>query len=104
MIQLPDPPYYAVIFTAQTGDNLEGYAEMSESLRIEAEKLPDFLGIESAGEGFEITVSYWKSMEAIQIWKTNANHLVAKKWGLETGYLETRSQICLVEKKYGHSR
>lgn len=104
MLQLPEPPYYAVIFTARTGTNLDGYAEMSESLRLEAEKMKGFLGIESAGDGFEITVSYWKSLEDIETWTRNSDHVIAKKWGKETGYLETRSQICLVEKNYGHSK
>lgn len=58
----PEPPYYAVIFSAQrtAGDN--GYAETA-ARRVElVAQQPGFLGVESTrdADGFGITVAYFR--------------------------------------------
>ncbi len=100
----PEPPYYAVIFTAVSTDDLEGYEETSALMRELAEKEEGFLGIESAGEKKEITVSYWKDLEAIQKWKHNTDHQIAKARGRKDWYEAYISRIAKVEREYGFKK
>ena len=71
---LPEPPYYAVIFTSQLGEDVEGYAEMSARMFDLALRQPGCLGAESArdGGGLGITVSYWRDEGSIRAWKGEA--------------------------------
>jgi heme-degrading monooxygenase HmoA len=102
MIKTPQPPYYAVIFSAQTSEQNDGveYSSMSDELRKQAELIDGFIGIESAGEGREITVSYWKDLESIDQWRKNSLHIQAKNWGKEKGFDWYQSRICKVEREY----
>lgn len=95
------PPYYAVIFTASMTNNLEEYIETAQKIRTLAEQQKGFLGMESAGEQFEITVSYWESLEAIQNWKQQTDHLMAQQKGKEKWYSKYKVQITKVERAYG---
>ena len=93
-------PYYAVIFTSAKTDNDAGYNEMSE-LMVELAKQQDgFLGVDSARNEIGITVSYWKSLEAISTWKTHTDHLVAQKKGIKDWYAWYNVKICRVEREY----
>ena len=60
-----------------------------------------FLGVESARESLGITVSYWKDLESIKVWKQNADHILARKRGREVWYKEFKTRICKVERDYG---
>ena len=89
--------YYSVIFSSTKSDTLEGYAEMDELTMKLAQEQPGFLGYESVANGNQsIFISYWQSMEAINHWRQNSTHLMAKakanKW-----YKRYLSQICKVE-------
>ncbi len=58
---IPEPPYYAVIFTTmRVNDPNDGYAEMSEGLEKIVCDQPGYIGMESVREkdGFGITVCY----------------------------------------------
>lgn len=99
----PNPPYYAVIFSAVTTDRLEGYAEMSAKMHELARTIDGFLGVESAGDKEEITVSYWRDLEAIQEWKLNTDHQVAKAQGRKDWYKKYISRIAKVEREYSFS-
>jgi heme-degrading monooxygenase HmoA len=83
--RLPDPPYYAVIFSSQRTQGDDGYGKMAEQMLELASLQPGYLGAESARdpEGFGITVSYWSSPEAIAAWKSNIDHLVAQDKGAD---------------------
>lgn len=99
---IPQSNYYAVIFASSKSDNLEGYAEMDELTLKLAQEQPGFLGYESAGDHKAgIFISYWESMEAINGWRQNSTHLMAKaqagKW-----YKRYLSQICKVENSRLH--
>jgi heme-degrading monooxygenase HmoA len=100
----PKPPYFAVIFSAVTTDSLEGYAEMSAKMHELAAQIDGFLGIESAGSTEEITVSYWRDLEAIQKWKNNADHQIAKEKGRKDWYKKYISRIAKVEREYGFNK
>ncbi len=97
----PKPPFYAVIFTSIRTNIDEGYGQMSEEMAQLVQKQPGYLGHESARDGIGITVSYWKSLEAIRNWKMVSEHLFAQKMGREKWYSSFKARICLVEKEYG---
>jgi heme-degrading monooxygenase HmoA len=100
--QTPKPPYYAVIFTSLRTEGDDGYGDMSEQMEELAKHQPGYLGIESARSGLGITVSYWESLEAIQNWRKNTEHLVAQQHGREKWYTHFKVRICLVERDYGY--
>lgn len=100
LVQTPQAPYFAVIFTSIRSEGDNGYGETaSEMLELAAEQ-PGFLGFESARQEIGISVSYWASLEAIAAWKANLAHRQAqgraKDW-----YSAFRVRVCRVEREYG---
>ncbi|MCU6709055.1 antibiotic biosynthesis monooxygenase [Paenibacillus sp. J5C_2022] len=100
----PKAPHYAVIFTTERTDVDNGYGEMAEEMVKLASAQPGFLGVESAREGLGITISYWESLEAIQQWKQNERHLVARQQGRTDWYRAYKTRICKVERDYGFEK
>ena len=96
----PQPPYYAVIFTSLRTNINEGYNDMTDLMVELAKQQEGYLGHESARNEIGITISYWKSLNAIRQWKENAEHLLAQKLGKEKWYTHYKTRICLVEKDY----
>ncbi len=97
----PEPPYYAVIFTNQRTESDDGYGAMADRMVELAAEQPGFLGVESVRDGLGITVSYWKSLEAIKHWKQNAEHKEAQRLGHEKWYASFKLRIAKVERDYG---
>lgn len=99
---LPEPPYYAVIFTNRLSDRTKGYAEMAEKMEALAPNQPGYLGHESArdADGFGITVSYWTDEAAIQAWKQVAAHLFAQQQGKAQWYEHYITRVARVERAY----
>lgn len=97
----PEPPYYAVIFTSYRTEGDNGYNDMAEKMLKLASEQPGFLGVESARDGVGITVSYWKDLESIDLWKQNSQHMQAKKKGKEAWYSEFKLRIARVESEAG---
>ena len=95
-----ETPYYAVIFTSLKSDTDEGYQAMAAEMEELAKQQDGYLGIESARSEIGITVSYWKSLEAIKNWKANTQHLNAQKQGREKWYAHYKVRICKVERDY----
>lgn len=93
-------PYYAVIFTSIRTDGDNGYEAMATTMDEIAKQQAGFLGVESARNDIGITVSYWKSIEAIKNWKANTDHLIAQKYGREKWYKHYKVRICKVERDY----
>ena len=93
-------PYYAVIFTNQQGENLEGYQAMAEAMEKLAQEQPGFLGMEHARSELGITVSYWKDLNSIRGWKQVSEHLRAQQKGKEEWYRKYSVRVCLVEREY----
>lgn len=96
----PQPPYYAVIFTSVRTEGDQGYSAMSEKMLELASKQDGFLGAESARNELGITVSYWKSLEAIKLWKMNLKHIEAQQNGIKTWYKSYRVRVAKVERDY----
>ena len=98
------PPYYAVIFSTITEDNLEGYFETAQKMEVLAKLQKGYLGIESARNELGITVSYWQTLDDIIAWKNNIDHTEARNLGREKWYKQYQLRICKVEREYGFSK
>lgn len=98
----PDPPYYAVIFTAQRTAGEDGYDAMAEAMYKLALEQPGCLGAESTRDasGLGITVSYFTDEAAVANWRTNARHLVAQRLGKERWYSHYELRVARVERAY----
>ena len=98
--KLPQPPYYAVIFSSQRTEGEGGYGAVADRMEELAAQQPGFLGVESArgSDGFGITVSYWKDEESIRAWKQNAEHLVAQFRGRTEWYSGFQLRVARVER------
>lgn len=97
----PSPPYYAVIAPAELQEDVRGYPELAAKLVEFAKQQPGFIGIESGSQGgFALAVSYWTSLEAIQAWKENTHHLLAKHKGKTAWFKKYVTRIAKVERVY----
>lgn len=99
---LPDPPYYAVIFTAQLTEKTQGYDAMADRMGELAAQQPGYLGMESTRNdtGLGITVSYWADEAAIKNWKAVAEHALAQNMGRERWYSHYTLRVARVERHY----
>ena len=99
---LPDPPYYAVIFTAQRTEADDGYGAMADAMGKMAAQQPGYLGMESTrdAQGLGITVSYWRDEAALLNWKAVAQHALAQKLGKEKWYSHYALRVAKVERHY----
>lgn len=99
---LPDPPYWAVIFTAQRTAIDHGYGAMAERMEELAAAQPGYIGIESTRDeaGLGITVSYWRDEAALKNWKQVAEHLLAQKLGKQRWYSHYTLRVARVERSY----
>lgn len=93
-------PYFAVIFTSKRSDNTQGYSEMAKQMESLAKQQEGFIDLESARDTLGITVSYWQSLEAIQNWKQQTDHLVAQQKGRTDWYSWYKVRVCKVERDY----
>ncbi|MBD1557100.1 antibiotic biosynthesis monooxygenase [Vibrio sp. S9_S30] len=96
----PEPPYYAVIFSSVKSPHDEGYGDAASRMLTLAKQQAGYLGVESAREGLGITVSYWRDLDSIKQWKTNAEHLDAQKRGRKQWYQSYKIRIAKVERDY----
>jgi heme-degrading monooxygenase HmoA len=102
--KLPEPPYFAVIFSSQrNGEDDAGYAAAAERMMELAAQQPGFLGAESARgtDGFGITVSYWESEAAISAWKHQAEHAATRAHGRKHWYEHFELRVAQVTRGYG---
>lgn len=99
---LPEPPYYAAVFSSQRSSENEGYDTMSELMVKRAFEHFGCLGAESTRDaaGFGITVSYWKSEDDIRTWYQDAKHAVAQQLGKEKFYTHYALRVAKVERAY----
>ena len=99
----PEPPYVAVIFTAQRTDIEVGYHETVVAMQLGAKQQRGYLGLESvtAPDGFEITVSYWQTEADAQAWKHVAEHMAAQARGRAEWYSAYEVRVAAVTRSYG---
>ncbi len=103
---LPEPPYYAVIFTSQRTAVDEGYGDTADRMVALAAAQPGYLGAESTrgADGLGITVSYWRTPEDIARWRRDAEHQVARDTGRSRWYEHYTLRVARVERAYGWQR
>lgn len=101
----PEPPYFAVIFSSHRHADDAEYADTAKHMLELASQSEGFLGVESVRDsgGFGITVSYWKSEEAIAAWREEEEHRLARKRGREEWYADFQVRVACVERTYGKS-
>jgi len=101
-----EPPYVAVIFTAQRTPVNDGYDETVAAIKALAAQQPGYLGLESAMDaaGFEITVSYWGHEADARAWKQVADHLAAQSRGQAQWYAGYRVRVATVTRSYEFDR
>ena len=106
MSALPEPPYYAVIFTSQRTPGAHGYGDMADRMVTLAAEQPGYLGVESArgDDGLGITVSYWRSPEDIAAWRRHAEHKIARDTGRSDWYAHYTLRVAKVERAYAWAR
>jgi heme-degrading monooxygenase HmoA len=117
---LPQPPYYAVIFTSVRreveeiapahaptvpADPLPDYEATARRMVELAHEQPGFLGVESARgpDGLGITVSYWENEDSIRRWREDAEHRLAQKLGRERWYAWFALRVAKVERAWEFS-
>lgn len=98
----PEPPYYAVIFTAQRTAPDPAYDVLAEAMFALAAQHPGCLGAEHARDasGLGITVAYFTDDAAIRAWKQNAEHLAAQRLGIARWYSRYHIRVAKVERAY----
>ena len=102
-MSLPQPPYYAVIFSSlRSAVDDAGYERMAGRMVELAQQQPGFLGLESVrgADGQGITVSYWSSEAAIRSWREHAEHQLAQQQGRERWYSHFTLRVCRVERAW----
>jgi len=104
LAQTPNPPYFAVVFSAIQTSTLEGYSEMADKMVELASKQNGFLGVESAQSAVEITVSYWKDEASILAWKSNIEHILAQEKGKQDWYKAFEIRVAKVERAYSFEK
>lgn len=99
---LPDPPYYAVIFTSQRQGPDAGYTQMADRMAKLAAAQPGYLGVETTcdEQGLGITVSYWADEAAVIGWKDVSEHMLAQKLGKTRWYEYYTLRVAKVERAY----
>ncbi|MFT3783972.1 MAG: antibiotic biosynthesis monooxygenase [Nibricoccus sp.] len=104
-LNLPQPPYYAVIFTSKRTPGDNGYGDTAQRMVTLASLQPGFLGVESVrgNDGAGVTISYWRDLEAINGWKNHAEHRQAQAAGRAKWYERYDVKIARVERAYGNS-
>ena len=94
------PPYYEVIFTSVLNQSDPEYFRINDQLRKQADKFKGFLGEDSTRNYYGISVSYWRDLETIEVWRRNIEHRLAKEKGKESFYKEYKIRIAKVERDY----
>ena len=92
---------YAVIFLAKVKEFDEEYLNISKKMRVLAMEKYSCTGFTAVTEGKqEIAISYWPSLEHIESWKNDLEHIKAQKLGQERWYSEYKVQVVRVEREY----
>ena len=94
---------YAVIFEAQINQLDESYFTTAARMRELATSEYGCLEFTSVTEGKkEIAISYWQSLEQIQDWKQNKEHLQAQEMGKERWYKSYKVRVLELVREYSN--
>ncbi len=103
---LPEPPYYAVVFTSHRRPGDHGYAEAADRMEELVRAQPGFLGMDSARDpgGLGITVGYFKDERSIRAWREHVEHAAARERGRARWYEDYTVHVARVERSYAFTR
>lgn len=93
---------YAVIFSSQrTGLDQKGYDKLADAMDALAEKQKGFISLKwcRGADGFGISVSRWETLEDIENWRKNAQHMMAQEFGRQKWYSSFSTVVCKVERE-----
>ena len=91
---------YAVIFKARINKTGQDYLATAKRMRDKALQY-GCSGFESATEnGFEISISYWQSLQQIADWKNDPEHRQAQAQGKSKWYKNYSVEIVEIKKSY----
>jgi heme-degrading monooxygenase HmoA len=93
---------YVVIFSStQTMDN-DDYSVAADRIAERVRSTPGFIRMESVHDANRngITVCYWESLEAIETWKQDIEHLKAQSEGKERWYEQYRITVAKIAYEY----
>ncbi|MEC8411553.1 MAG: antibiotic biosynthesis monooxygenase [Planctomycetota bacterium] len=99
------PPYFTAIFSSQRTSTTRceeasiSYEEMADRMARLAEESDGFLGMESYrdSDGRGVTISYWRTLDAIRNWGQDPRHLEAQSTGQKIWYEQYSLRIARVE-------
>lgn len=96
---------YAVVFPSiSSGVDEEGHEKLLAELYGRVREIDGFLGLESASDNpFKLAVAYFDSLEAINTWRHNSEHIAAKEKARSTWLDDWQIRICRIEDVYGKS-
>ena len=92
---------YAVIFRAKIRQLDEVYTETAARMRalaMDQYGCVDFVSLTEGDE--ELAISYWPSLEHIQRWKQDKEHLQAQQLGRNKWYASYQVQVLEVVREY----
>lgn len=104
VVRTPEPPYYSVTTTAELGAEFDQSEHMRRGMELyrHARAIDGFIGLEAFYDGnASIAVSYWRDLQAIQIWSRHPAHLEAKAIARDRWFGATITRIARVERDYG---
>ena len=64
---------------------------------------PGYLGIDSARSDIGITVSYWRDLESVRLWKNQVEHLAIQQRGRAAWYSRYTVRVARIEYEYDFS-
>ena len=86
-----------------TSEMRQRYASLADRMLALAREQDGFLGRDAVlNEELGISVSYWRSLEAIEAWRNDARHVATKAIGRRDIYDTWQIRICRVEREYGN--
>ena len=104
---IPPPGAIAVIFlSGRTGADDEGYARAAAAMEIAAAARDGYLGLDSArgGDGFGITLSWWRDEAAALAWRDDPEHARIRETGRAVWYDWYRVIVTTVDRAYAWTR
>jgi heme-degrading monooxygenase HmoA len=78
------------IFRSRLRPDAEGYGETAERMDTLARSMPGFLDLKTfaAEDGERVSVFAFESLDALEAWRSHAEHLEAQRRGREHFYAE----------------
>ena len=94
---------YAVVFPSiSSGVDEEGHEKLLAELYRRVQETEGFLGLESASSSpFKLAVAYFDSLEFIDAWRRNSEHIAAKNKARSTWLDDWQIRICKIEDIFG---